>query len=136
VLDVGCGTGILSIIAEKLGAMKITGIDIDPWSFENALENVQLNHSAKIEILNVDVSHLPVQIRYDIILANINRQIILDNIETYSSLLHDHGFLICSGFLLEDKEMILREANRNQLGYEWEKTMNKWSSLVFQKKTN
>ena len=136
VLDVGCGTGILSIIAEKLGAMKITGIDIDPWSFENALENVQLNHSTKIEVLKMDISRLPDQIRYHIILANINRQIILDNIENYSNLLHDQGFLICSGFLLEDKEMILREAIRNRLGYEREKTMNKWSSLVFQKKTN
>ncbi len=136
VLDVGCGTGILSILAEKLGAIKITGIDIDPWSFENAYENLQLNHSERIQILNEDISHFYESVNYDIILANINRQIILENMKNYSSLLNDQGILICSGFLIEDKEMIVREAARKQLVYDRQKTMNKWSSLVFQKKTN
>ncbi len=136
VLDVGCGTGILSIIAEKLGARKITGIDIDPWSYQNALENIQLNNSSRIEIMKEDILHLLDQGQYDIILANINRQIILENIKNYSSLLQDNGILICSGFLTEDKDLILRKAIQNQLGYLHDKTMNKWSSLVFKKKTN
>lgn len=136
VLDVGCGTGILSILAEKLGAGKITGIDIDPWSLQNARENARVNYCNRIEIVKGDISELPEETRYDIILANINRQIILENLGNYYLQLRDHGLLICSGFLIEDKEMIIREASRNLLDYAAEKAINKWSSLVFQKKTH
>lgn len=136
VLDVGCGTGILSILAEKLGAGNITGIDIDPWSFQNATENVRLNRCKRTKILKGDITELPDQSGFDIILANINRQIILENMDHYNLLIRDWGILICSGFLIEDKDMIIREAERNQLGFMTEKAINKWSSLVFQKKTH
>lgn len=136
VLDVGCGTGILAIIAEKLGARKITGIDIDPISYHNAIENILLNNCRRIEILNEDILHSSDQIQYHIILANINRQIILNDIKIYNHLLRDEGLLICSGFLTEDTELIIREAMQNHLNHQTEKAMNKWSSLVFQKKTN
>jgi len=136
VLDVGCGTGILSILAEKLGAGEITGIDIDPWSFQNALENVRLNHCNRTKILKGDISEFPDQSGFDLLLANINRQIILENMHHYNLLIRNGGILICSGFLAEDKDMIIREAGRNQFGFTTEKAINKWSSLVFQKKTH
>jgi ribosomal protein L11 methyltransferase len=134
ILDVGCGTGILSIIAEKLGAVKVIGLDTDQWAYENALENVDLNTCREITILQHDISRLPIETRFDIIYANINRQIILKDMSRYTDILQKEGLLVCSGFLSNDKEIVLKEADRNHLGYLYEKKMNKWSALVFQKK--
>ena len=77
VLDAGCGTGILSILAEKLGAEKTTGFDVDHWAYENALENITINQCTKIEILEGGINKISKQLTYDIILANINLNVII-----------------------------------------------------------
>ncbi|MBR9997698.1 MAG: 50S ribosomal protein L11 methyltransferase [Cyclobacteriaceae bacterium] len=136
VLDVGCGTGILSILAEKLGAREVTGIDIDPWAFENAHENLKENGARNVKIMKAEIGNLDEKRCFDIILANINRHMILQDMQKYRKHSPQQGLLICSGFFNDDKEMIMDEAGRNDFVYLFEKTMNKWSSLVFQKKTN
>jgi len=136
ILDVGCGTGILSIVAEKMGASKIIGLDIDTWAYDNAHENIRENKCTRITVLKDEVSDLKSELMFDIVLANINRQNIMKDIKKYSNLLCLEGLLICSGFLINEQDMIIREANQNGLGYLHKKSMNKWSSLVFQKKTD
>ena len=135
VLDVGCGTGILSIIAEKLGASKVLGLDVDPSAYENALENIQINNSRNITIYQGDISSVPENAYYDILLANINRNTILSSFHQYHQNVCNMGFLVISGFFNEDVEILVREANKYQFGYLRQSTRNKWSSLVFQKKT-
>jgi len=135
VLDVGCGTGILSIIAEKLGASKVLGLDVDPRVYENALENIQINNSQNITISQGDISSLPENAYYDILLANINRNTILSSFQQFHQNVCYMGFLVISGFFKEDVEILVREANKYQFGYLRQSTRNKWSSLVFQKKT-
>jgi ribosomal protein L11 methyltransferase len=136
ILDVGCGSGILSILAEKLGARKVTGIDIDPWAFENASENIVINACHNIQVIKTDINNLDDIHKYDILLANINRHIILQDMKYYGKLIASQGLLICSGFLTEDSSLIISEADLCGFILISEKAMNKWSALVFHKKTN
>lgn len=105
VFDFGTGTGILAILAEILGAKSITAVDIDAWSIENAKENIEKNNCTKIELQQED--HVVPNQEFDIILANINKNIILDNIEVLTSILSKNGLLLLSGLLGEDEEDIL-----------------------------
>ena len=101
VLDVGCGTAILSILAEKRGAQSIHAVDIDEWSYENSLENIKLNKCKKINIFKGDI-FLVKHKKFDVIMANINRNILLEQIPQYVSCLNDDGFLFLSGFFEDD----------------------------------
>lgn len=101
VLDMGCGTGVLGILARKLGAAQVVGIDIDRWSAENAAENAQLNHLEGFTWLQGDRSDLPER-PYHLILANINRNVLLADIPTYVSHLAPGGTLVMSGFFASD----------------------------------
>lgn len=136
VLDVGCGTGILSILAEKLGAVSVLGIDIDDWAFENAQENIRENRCNKTEIRRSGIGSLGKKQKFDIILANINRQIIIHDMNRYSRHTVDHGLLICSGFLTEDRNLIHSEAGNFGFECRSERALNKWSAMVFQKKSD
>lgn len=109
ILDMGCGTGILSILASMKGAKKITAIDIDKWSYEGTLENAQLNNISNIEIKLGDASLLGNE-KYDLIFANIHKNVLLNDMEAYYSVLNNGGSLIISGFYTEDIPDIIAKA--------------------------
>lgn len=108
VLDMGCGTSVLSILAEKRGAKKITAIDIDSWCYENSLDNILQNSCKNITVMKGDVALL-VDKKFDIILANINRNILLSDINKYYTCLNSNGLLFLSGFYKKDIELIERK---------------------------
>lgn len=113
VFDFGCGTGILAILAAKLGAKTIDAVDIEPPSFENTLENAKINQvSAAIHALLGDLSVVEGS-GYDIILANINRGVILDAFPTLQQKLKQGGILLISGILKTDRELVLAEASQH-----------------------
>ena len=91
VLDMGCGTGILSIMAVQAGAQSVTGIDIDEWAYNNAMENIATNNMNNIRVLIGDATLLDGAEHYDIILANINRNILLNDMPAYVNVLNDNG---------------------------------------------
>jgi len=130
VFDFGTGTGILAILAEKLGAEKIIAIDNDEWSFENAKENGERNNCTKIDIqLSSD---LPSQ-SFDIVLANINRNVILQYLPYFRNLVNVNGLLLLSGLLVSDREEIVEACHQKgfQLLNETEKA--NWISLLMVK---
>src|SRR5690606_7043660 len=99
VLDMGCGTAVLAILAEMRGASKLDAIDIDDWCVENSIENIQRNHCKNISVSLGDAALL-LHKKYDVIIANINRNILLNDMETYRKSLNDEGELYLSGFYL------------------------------------
>lgn len=133
VIDMGTGTGILSILAKKLGAGETTGIDIDPFAVENAHENGELN-SVDIKWITGDEKTLDQLESADIFLANINLNIIKDNLAKYLTKLKPGGKIFLSGFLTTDKEEMVKIAERNSLNLFKEKQENGWETLGFIKK--
>lgn len=105
VFDFGTGTGVLAILAEKLGAAKIIAIDNDEWSIKNAEENIQQNNCSCIELKRSDTAEI--NERFDIILANINKNVILDNLSVLKDQLKLNGVLLLSGLLKEDENDIV-----------------------------
>lgn len=134
VLDMGCGTGILSIMASKVGAREVTGIDIDEWAYNNAMENLQNNHINNITIKIGDASLLAAEKPFDIILANINRNILLNDMEHYNARLQPEGLLIMSGFYEHDLPMIREKAEYLGLEYESYHEEKQWVAACFYKK--
>ena len=132
VLDMGCGTGILAIMAALRGARDITAIDIDPWCVENATENVQQNNCFFITIKEGDVS-LIVGEQYNLILANINRNILLSDIPAYTEALFPEGLLLVSGFYVEDLPAIKEKCQEEGLTYLNHIERNRWVSAKFQR---
>ena len=132
VLDMGCGTGILAIMAALRGARDITAIDIDPWCVENATENVQQNNCFFITIKEGDVS-LIVGEQYNLILANINRNILLSDIPAYTQALLPQGLLLVSGFYEEDLPAIKEKCQKVGLTYLSHIERNRWVSAKFQR---
>ncbi len=112
-LDMGCGTAVLAILASLRGANPITAVDIDNWCTENAVENMALNHITNIDVILGDARVLEGK-HFDIILANINRNILLMDMERYAACLNSGGTLIMSGFYTEDIPLL--EAKANSLG--------------------
>lgn len=132
VLDMGCGTGVLAILASKLGANSLVGIDFDEWAVENSVENASLNKVENIDFVHGDVDAIG-EAKYDIILANINRNIILQDIEVYVGAMSTESQILFSGFLEEDVPLILEKSE--QLGLELVvlKNKNKWQMLHLRK---
>ena len=133
VLDMGCGTGILSIMAAKAGAREITGIDIDEWAYNNAMENIRNNHCHNITIKIGDASLLTNEMPFDLILANINRNILLTDMEEYVKKLNPGGYLIMSGFYLKDLPLIQQKATELELTFKNHSEENQWVAASFYK---
>ncbi len=131
VLDMGCGTGVLAILASMRQAKHIIAIDTDEWAFENCRENAQRNHIANMDSLLGDVNRIPHTL-FDIILANINRNVLLKDMSAYVAHLKKGGVLFLSGFYeMEDLPIIKDEACRQGLTYVSHKTKNKWTAVKF-----
>jgi ribosomal protein L11 methyltransferase len=134
VLDMGCGTGILAILAAKRGAAEVVAVDIEDWTVENARENAALN-ATSVEVRLGDVQVIARDAPYDIILANINRNVLLADMPVYARLLVPGGTLVMSGFYTEDLEVISAKAFENSLSYKTMRAKNNWVSVVFEKNT-
>ena len=131
VLDMGCGTGILAIMAAKLGAADITAIDYDPVCYDSTIENAHLNHIDNIKALCGSKETIPNEF-YDIILANINRNILLDQMLRYSEVLKPDGELYLSGFYESpDLDIIMDEARKYGIKYIIHKKTNDWVAAKF-----
>ncbi|WP_088324453.1 50S ribosomal protein L11 methyltransferase [Polaribacter tangerinus] len=132
VLDMGCGTGILAIFAEMKGANPIDAIDIDNWCYENSIENVASNNCSNIHVFEGDSSLLKEK-EYDVIIANINRNILLDDMSVYNNSLKENGVLLLSGFYKEDIEVIDKEVSKFGLKLENFLERNNWVALKYNK---
>jgi ribosomal protein L11 methyltransferase len=128
VLDMGCGTGVLAILAELKGASKIDAIDIDNWCYLNSLENIERNNCKNIMIYEGDSTLLQGN-KYDIIIANINRNILLKDLKQYASCLSKDGILFLSGFYENDIKIIETECNKYMLKLVETLERNNWVSL-------
>ena len=131
VLDMGCGTGILAIFAEMKGAKPIDAIDIDSWCYENSLENIQRNNCNHITVYEGDASLL--KEKYDVIIANINRNILLSDMKTYTDCLNENGVLLLSGFYKEDIVIIEDEVTKHGVTFEKMIQRNNWVALKYVK---
>jgi ribosomal protein L11 methyltransferase len=132
VLDMGCGTGVLGILAAKLGAARILGVDKDQWAYENSLENAERNGTGSVEIRLGDVNVLNAE-KYDVILANITRNILVRDMFTYTEHLVKKGMLLVSGFLAEDVQYVLNAAYRCGLNHLNTLEDSNWICLSFSK---
>ncbi|WP_179336786.1 50S ribosomal protein L11 methyltransferase [Winogradskyella ludwigii] len=130
VLDMGCGTGVLAILAEKVGATKLDAIDIDNWCYLNSVENVERNDCNNISVYEGDATLLDGK-TYDSIIANINRNILLADIESYAKCLNENGTLFLSGFYQEDIPIIEAECNKQMLKLSETLQKGQWVSLKF-----
>ncbi len=130
VLDMGCGTGVLAILAEMKGATPIDAIDYDNWCYLNSIENVERNDCNHITVIEGDASALKNK-KYDIIIANINRNILLNDMTIYASCLNKNGMLFLSGFYNDDIPVIKKECEKHMLKFEEKLERNKWVSLKF-----
>lgn len=133
VLDMGCGTGILSILAAKTGAREITGIDIDEWAYNNAMENIRANGLNNITIKIGDARLLEAEAPFDVILANINRNILLEDMPHYVARLLPQGLLIMSGFYLQDLPLIQERAAQSGLTFTTYREDKNWVAASFYK---
>jgi len=124
VFDYGTGTGILAIIAEKEGAKKVVATDNDEWSIANATENFNRNNCRNILLINTE--EIPGTDKYDIILANINRNVLLQSMACLQQHLSPEGVLIMSGLLADDAGIIEKEAKKNRLVLTGQRELNGW----------
>jgi ribosomal protein L11 methyltransferase len=134
VMDVGCGTGILAILASKLGASNLLGFDIDEWAVENTRENFAMNNlSATAEVFQGTITEVPAEQIFGGILANINRNILLSEIPKYVAHLSQGGWLVTSGFYETDQADIEQCAAESGLKKLRSNTRNQWATVVFEK---
>ncbi|WP_034259139.1 50S ribosomal protein L11 methyltransferase [Aequorivita capsosiphonis] len=130
VLDMGCGTAVLAILAKMRGASDLDAIDIDEWCYENSLENIQRNNIEDITVYLGDASLLNDK-SYDVIIANINRNILLNDMEIYRKSLNENGVLYLSGFYTEDLPIITETCNNLGLTFVGNKEKNRWVAAKF-----
>lgn len=134
VLDCGCGTGILGIAASKLGASEVVGYDIDEWSSENAIHNAGLNGVGNMKVMLGDASVLKsVEGKFDVVLANINRNILLADMPAFVSVMADESLLILSGFYASDVDLLIEKASSLGLSKIDSKSDSEWTCLVLKK---
>lgn len=131
-LDMGCGTGILAIFAEMKGAQPIDAIDIDNWCYLNTVENIERNNCKQITAYEGVASLLEGK-KYDVIIANINRNILLADIDIYGACLNDGGTLLLSGFYAEDIPLLDKKAVALGMSLQNQLERNKWVSLRYLK---
>ena len=133
VLDMGCGTAILAILARMRNAKHVTAIDIDEWAYENAKENIRLNETDRIEVLLGDKQLLHTGLSFDTVLANINRNIHLDNMQAYASVMHPGSTIYMSGFYTQDLPILQECAAQYGLHYKKHLEKNNWVAARFEK---
>lgn len=134
VLDMGCGTGVLAILASMKNAKEILAIDIDNWAFENTIENAERNNVTNIIAKQGDAALLKNE-AFDIIVANINRNILLSDMPLYVKSLNHNGFLLLSGFYTQDLPLILDKAKELGLKYETQLEHDNWIAVKLIKNT-
>ncbi len=132
VLDVGSGTGVLAILAGMKGAAPLTAIDIDPWAFENCRENTARNGQQQIEVLRGEAGAVKDR-RYDVVLANINKNVLLGDLETYALVLNNAGTLLLSGFYQRDLPDLQKAASGCGLHFLDSRDRDDWVAARFQK---
>lgn len=131
VLDMGAGTGVLAILAEKLGAKEIAAFDIEPWSVDNCEENAKKNECSKIKSFLGDINQVSGE--FDIILANINKNVLKHQIPYYSKLIKSNGNLLLSGFFTSDDLELKECAKENGFEFQFSNNDEGWSMLHFSK---
>lgn len=129
VLDMGCGTAVLAILAAKMGASRTVAIDFDEWAYNNAKENISINNQQDIDVRLGTVEQIEGE-DFDFIFANINRNVLLRDIEEYAKSLKENGTLIMSGFYLEDVPVIKLECEKNGLIYQKLEHKDNWTAVV------
>ena len=131
VLDMGCGTSILAILASMRGASTLTAIDIDEWCVNNSIDNLALNNINNIKVFQGDASSLASEGPFDIIIANINRNILLADMQYYVARMNEGGEIYFSGFYESDLPMIKAEAERLGLHYVSHRVEKEWTAAMF-----
>ena len=132
-LDMGCGTAVLAILAKMKHANKVVGIDIDEWAYNNALENIRLNNTNDIQVALGGAEQIPAFGEFDIVFANINRNILLNDIRHYSECMKPGAFLYMSGFYVQDIPAIEEECKHNGLALLSHTEKNNWAAVKVQK---
>ena len=130
-LDMGCGTSILTILARMRGAQPCTAIDIDEWCVRNSIENIELNHVDDIAVSQGDASSLNGLGPFDVVIANINRNILLNDMKQYVACMQLGSELLMSGFYVDDIPVIRAEAEKNGLKFVSQKEKNRWAAVKF-----
>lgn len=132
-LDMGCGTAVLAILARMKGAARVVAIDIDQWAYDNALENIRLNHTNEIQVALGGAEQIPATGQFDLVFANINRNILLADIRHYNACMKPGALLYMSGFYVQDIPAIEEECNRNGLALLSHTEKNNWVAVKVQK---
>ena len=135
VMDAGCGTAILSVMASLRGAREIEAFDIDEWSIENGRENAETNHCSNIQIRQGTIREFEWPSKFDIVLANINKNVLLDEMKAYADVLESGGTLLLSGFYTKDIDDLLDEAGVYGLQPQGSDQREGWASLLLKKST-
>jgi len=130
VLDMGCGTAVLAILARKLGSGTTVAIDIDEWAYQNAIENISLNHVSGIEVRLGGAEQISEVQQFDLILANINRNILLNDMHHYATAMRPGASIYMSGFYVEDIPALEAEARRNGLTLNEQKESDRWAMII------
>ena len=128
ILDMGCGTGILAILAKLKKAVHVLAVDVDEWAFHNTIENIERNDNLQIDVQLGGVETIS-NYQFDIIMANINRNILLQDMRSYAQSLNQKGDLLLSGFFLADKKVLIEEVSKHQLELVYEESNNDWTLL-------
>ena len=133
VLDCGCGTGILGIVASRLGADRVLGYDIDEWSSENAKHNASINGVGNLDVMLGDASVLDgVDEKFDVVIANINRNILINDMSAFKRHMKKDGCLILSGFYESDVPMLEKAAMDNAMSLKNAVTDEEWACALFE----
>lgn len=132
VMDAGCGTAILSIMAAKRGAQQVDAFDIDEWSVINGKENIEVNGCTNISIRQGEISNLTFNHNYDLVLANINKNILMKELPQYVSYLNSNGQILLSGFYEKDIPELVARAHQYNLKHVSSEVRDNWASLLLQ----
>lgn len=133
ILDMGCGTAVLAILAKQKGASRVVAIDIDPWAYDNALENIRLNQTNEINVFLGGAEEIEAAGSFDYIFANINRNILLQDVHQYSKALNPDGVLYMSGFYTEDIPLLEQECLKERLELIHSSVRDNWALMSVRK---
>jgi ribosomal protein L11 methyltransferase len=130
VMDAGCGTAVLSIMASKLSAKEVKAFDIDEWSVLNSKENIEINQCNNIKVFQGKIWELNFTGTFDIILANINKNVLLEELQVYRAYMNKNGILLLSGFYEKDIQDLVNKAASLQLKETHRDVLENWAALT------